>query len=80
MFQAVDRCDVGVIESREQLCFPSKTGESFGIMCKRFRQNLDGYVAPELGVVRLIHFSHAASANLREDFVRAELCATRESP
>ncbi len=42
--------------------FALKTGEPFGIMRKRFRQNFDGYVAPELGVVRLIHFAHAARA------------------
>ena len=47
-------------------------------MRKRFRQNFDGHVAPELGVVRLIHFSHAARANRREDFVGAEMCASGE--
>jgi hypothetical protein len=36
---------------------------------KRFRKDLDGYIAPELGVVRLIHLTHPARANLREDFV-----------
>ena len=44
-------------------------------MRERFGQNLDRYVAPELGVVRLIHLAHAASTDLREDFVRAEFGA-----
>src|ERR1700693_2634643 len=44
-------------------------------MRKRFGQDFDGHVAPELGVVRLIHLAHSARANLREDFVGAEFGA-----
>src|ERR1700686_4504385 len=47
-------------------------------MCERLGQNFDGHVASELGVVRLIHFSHAARANLREHFIRTETCAGRD--
>ena len=41
-------------------------------MLKGFWQDLDGYVAPELGVVRLIHLSHAACANLHAEFIGTE--------
>ena len=50
--------------------------ETISIVRDRFRQYFDGYVTPELGVVRLIDFSHPASANLRDDFVRAETGAS----
>ena len=75
MFEAVDRGDVGMIQRRQHFRFALKTGEPFGIVRERFRQNFDGYVAPELGVVRLIHFAHSARADGAEDFVRAEFCA-----
>jgi hypothetical protein len=44
-------------------------------MRKSFRQNFDRYVTPELGIVRLIHFAHAASAYGRAHFVCAEFSA-----
>ena len=75
MFEAVNRGDVGVIQRRQHLCFALKSGEPFGIVCERFRQNFDGHVAPELGVVGLIHLAHAARTNVREDFVGAEFSA-----
>ena len=31
-------------------------------MREGFWQNLDGYVAPELGVMRLVHVTHAPDA------------------
>ena len=75
LFQSVNRGDVRMIQRRQHFRFALKTGEPFGIVRKRFRQNFDGHVAPELGVMRLIHFSHSARANLRDDFVGAEFCA-----
>ena len=49
-------------------------------MRESFRQDFDGHIAPELGVVRLIDFSHPACANLRDDFVGAEIsCRWRAS-
>jgi hypothetical protein len=47
-------------------------------MRERFRQNFDRHVAPELRVVRLIHLSHSARADLSEYFVGAELRASSE--
>jgi hypothetical protein len=39
------------------------------LMRESFGQNLDGYIAPELGVVRLEHFAHSARADGCDDFV-----------
>ncbi len=75
MFQAVDRGDVGMIQRRQHFRFALKTGEPFGIMRERFGQNFDGHIARELGVVRLIHLSHAACANGGGDLVRSQLGA-----
>ena len=60
------------------LRFALKTGKPLGIMRERFGQDLDGHVASEFGVVRLIHFSHFPGTDLRDDFVRAEMGASRE--
>src|ERR1700692_3191987 len=68
-----------MIQRGKHFRFALKTGESFGIVCEGSRQNFDGYVAPEFRVVRLIHFAHAARADLREDFVGGEFCASSES-
>src|ERR1700676_2248683 len=67
-----------MIQRSQHFRFALKSGESLGIMRESFRQDLDGHVAPELGVVRLIHFTHPARADWCEDFVRAEMCANRE--
>ena len=68
-----------MIQRSQHFRFALKTGEPFGIVRERFRQDFDGHVAPELGVVRLIHFAHAARANLRDDFVGAETCASGDT-
>jgi hypothetical protein len=76
--QAVDRCDVCVVQCCQHPCFPLKTGHALRIIHEVGRKDFDGRVAPELGIVRLIDFSHAARANLRDDFVRAEFCASSD--
>ena len=68
-FNLMNHADVGMIERRGSESLPLKAGQPFGIVRKHFRKDLDGYIAPELGVVRLIHLTHPARANLREDFV-----------
>ena len=52
--------------------------QSFGIAGKLLRNYLDGYVAAELAVVGLMDFAHAASVNLRQDFVGAAFRASGE--
>src|SRR5438034_9592154 len=45
---------------------------ALGIGGEDVGQDLDGDVATELGVVRPVHLAHAARADRRDDFVRAE--------
>ena len=49
----MDRSDVGMIQRSQYLRFALKTAEPVWIMRETFRQDLDGHVAPELGVVCL---------------------------
>ena len=41
--------------------------------------NLDGYVAAEFRVPRLVDFTHSARANLREEFVGTETCTRADA-
>ena len=66
-----------MIQRSQHLRFTLKTGEPFWIMRESFRQDFDGHIAPELGVVRLVDFAHPACANLRHNFVGTELSARR---
>ena len=67
-----------MVQRRQHLRFALKPGEPFGIMREGFRQDFDGHVAPELGVVRLIDLAHPARADWCEDFVGAEMGASRD--
>jgi hypothetical protein len=58
-----------MIQRREDLGFALKTGQTFRIVGKDLRQDLDRYVAAEFRVPGTIHFSHAAGAEGRQDFV-----------
>jgi len=52
LLQPINRADVGMIQRRQHLRFALKTGEPLGIVRDSFGQHLDGYIAPQLGVVR----------------------------
>src|SRR5215470_5851866 len=64
-----------MIQRSQHLRFALKASQPLGIVRKRFGENLDRYITPEFCVVGLADFAHAAGANLREEFVRAETCA-----
>jgi hypothetical protein len=61
-----------MIQRREDLGFAPEAREPFDVVRELLGQNLQGNVAIELGVLRPIHFTHAAAAKQREDVVRAE--------
>jgi len=67
--------DVGMIQRSQHLRFALKPGKPLGIVRKSFRQDLDGHIAPQLGVLRAVHLAHPACANGREDFVGAHALA-----
>src|ERR1700731_1923201 len=75
----MDRGDIGMVQCSQHSRFALKTGQPIGIVYECRGKDFDGHMAPELGVVRLVHFPHSACANLRDDFIRAETCASSES-
>ena len=45
-----------------------ETGHAVGVTGKGFGEDLDGYVAAELGIAGTVNLTHPARTNLREDF------------
>lgn len=62
--------------------FSAAMGPSFALeaFAETIRQNLDGDVALQPGVVGSVDFTHAAFAERAGDFVRSEFGADRKSP
>ena len=73
LLQPVDRGNVGVVQRSQHSRFALKRGQAVGIVDEGRRQHLEGYVAPELGVVRLVHLAHAARVKEGNDLVGANL-------
>src|SRR3990172_3155604 len=67
-----------MIERGQHFGFALEAGQSFGIAGKLLGQDLDGYVAAELGVMGLIDVAHATGADVAGDFVGSEFCAGTE--
>src|SRR5882762_1542703 len=56
-----------------------KACEAIGIERERVRDDLQRDVATELRIARAIDLAHAAGAERRQDFVRAEACASGQA-
>ncbi len=67
-----------MIQRGQQLRFALEPGQPLRIVRKRFGQDFDGHVAPELGVVRLVHFAHPARTDERDNLVGSQMCASRQ--
>src|SRR5207245_11612806 len=65
----VDGKDVWIVQSRRRLRFLNKPLQALLIGCQTFRKDLDGDSAVKFTVIRKIHLTHSAFANLRADFV-----------
>src|SRR5262249_10953862 len=74
-FEAVDRCDVRMIERSKELRFALEPREPVGIEREVGRQDLQRDVAIELCVTRAIHLAHAAGTDGGENLVRTEASA-----
>ena len=74
----VERADVRVRELRDRLRLPLEALAHFGGRRQVLREHLDGHGPLEPRVLRLVHLSHAARAERREDLVRAEPCSRGE--
>ena len=67
--------NIRMIQSRGGLSFLNKALHAQLVGSYSLRQNLQGHLAIERGVLRQIHFTHSAFAQLRADFVAAKFCA-----
>ena len=74
----VNSADVLVVERSEHLGFAFEAGEAFGVAGERVRENLDGHLAPERGVSRAIHLTHAACPKSAGDLECADARAWRQ--
>ena len=77
VFEAVDRGDVRMIQRSQEVRLVLEAGHAVLVGGEGFRQDLDRYVAAELGVPRAVHL--AARAERSADLVRAETCAGRQA-
>ena len=76
--QSVDRGDVGMVEGRGGLRLLLESAQPLWIRRHLWREDLDGDIALQLHVARLVHHSHAALAEEAVDFVRTQACARVE--
>ena len=76
LFETVDAADVGMVQRGEDLCFTLEACEAIGIERERVRDDFQRDVATELRVARAIDLAHGAGPERRQDFVRAEACAS----
>src|SRR5690242_21062653 len=67
-----------MIQRSKNFGFPFEAQHPLCVACKRFRQNLQPYVAPEALVARAIHFSHPARAQRRDNLIRPKFAADCE--
>ncbi len=65
----VDRADVRVVQRGCSLSFPLEAAESLCVVGEFVGKELQGDVATELEVFRLVHHTHTAAADLAEDAV-----------
>ena len=72
LFQAVDGGDVGMVQRGEDSGLTLEPGQAFGIIGEEARQNLEGYIPAELGIVRAVDLPHPALADEGGHVVMAE--------
>jgi hypothetical protein len=70
--EAVDLCDVRMVERRQRARFTLEAQEPIRVCGKRLGKYLDGDESAERGNERAIHLAHAAFADLPDDLVDAE--------
>ena len=78
LLDAVDGCDIGVVERGQHLGFARESRHAAGILGEGFGNHFDGHVAAQLGIGGAIHLAHPARSDGREDLISAEICAGLE--
>ena len=72
-FESVYRCDVGMIQRRQNARFTLESCRTFAVVSEGFGKELDCNTAAQLRVGSLIDLSHAARSQMAGDFVMCEL-------
>ena len=72
------REDVGMCERSHRAGFTLEALLHERVVGGAAEHDLDGHVAPEARIARPVDLAHAACAERRQDFVRAQACAGRE--
>ena len=78
LLDAVDCCDMRMIERRENPRLPLEAGEPLRVGSQGARQNLDRHVSSEFGVSCAVDLAHAAAAQHTEHLEGAEAVARLE--
>src|SRR5712691_9893048 len=78
MLDLVNRYDVGMVERRCSLGLLHKALHPVWMSSDFNRQYLQRNFARQFRILRQIHLTHSALANLRADFVATEFCACCE--
>jgi hypothetical protein len=68
----VQRADVGMAQGRDGLGLALETLAEIGVVLKVRRKSLDGDGAIQPRVAGFVNLAHAAHANQRGDFIRAD--------
>ncbi len=75
VFEPVDGANIWVIERGEYVGLALEPRPPLRVFREDRRQDLDGDLAPEFGITRAIHLTHATDAERRHHFERTEACA-----
>ncbi len=67
-----------MIERCQRPRFTLEARQPLGIVHEVVRQNLDGDLAPKVGIERAVDFAHSALAEFGGDLVRADTTACGE--
>ena len=73
---AIDMSDRRMADRREEARFAIEPHEAIRIGGHRIRQHLERNLAPEARVTGPIDLAHPACADERDDFIRAQACAS----
>ena len=68
LLEAVDLCDVRMIQRGEDLGLTFEAGEPFGVICEGLGQHLDGDASIEPGIAGPIDLAHAAGTKWSDPF------------
>src|SRR5258708_22379534 len=78
VLNAMDSADVGMIQQRCRPRLSREAFQRFGVARKIFRDELQGYVPPQLQVFRLVNHAHATAPELSQDAIVGDCLANHE--